>query len=314
MKPSVRTPVWVVGAGGMIGSELVAQLGDIAHVAAPGLAWDDPDALPRMLDEAVEAHLARLKGGPPTVVWVAGTAVIGSDPAVHHAEVAAVRALLRALEQRAGELPGHLVLVSSAGGVYAGSAGPPFDEMTHPVPLSRYGESKLEEEDSVRSFAAATDWRVTIARLANVYGAGQSTDKQQGIVTRLCRAAVLGEPVRLFVPLTTTRHYVHVEDVGRLLIGQIEALHEDDEPVRLRVLSAGPAVSIEDLLALVEQVAATALPVHHELDPAAEWHGLDLRLATRFNDASLVDPLPLGTGIRQLLEALASGPSGRGQQ
>jgi UDP-glucose 4-epimerase len=306
-------PVWVVGAGGMIGAELVAHLGGEAHVA-PAFPWSDTPELARAFDAAAKDYVALLDGRAPSVVWVAGKAVIGSDSAVHRAEVEAVGAMLLALERHAGHLPGILVLVSSAGGIYAGSTGPPYDESTRPAPLSDYGTSKLEEEELVRAFASRTEWGVTIARLANVYGPGQSTAKEQGIVTRLCRAAVLGEPVRLFVPLATTRHYVHVSDVARMLIAQLDAARSSDERVRLRVLSAGHAVSLSELLAAVQLASSLQLPVHHELDPAAEWHGLDLRLASRFDDARLADPLPLLDGIEQLFDAFSPGMTPGGHE
>lgn len=310
-------PVWVLGARGMIGRALTEALaaptgGAARSVWTADMPWQQEGAVGAALQRGALEYHTVLEGRAPTVVWAAGTAVIGSEPAAHVRELAALRALLEALSGAfiATGSTGHLLLVSSAGGVYAGSGGAPFDERTHPVPLSEYGRSKLlQEEVAIRS----TDdlgWTTSIGRVANVYGLRQSVTKQQGIVSRLCRAAVFGEAVDIFVPESTTRHYVHARDVGRMLVRQLEAASDEPASVRLRIISAGPAVSLRRLVDTVTEAAGHDLPVEFRTSVRAEDHGIDLRFESIHADATLVDPVPLRTGVEELLEALErSGPA-----
>ena len=213
----------IIGGGGLIGSALVARLRADGRPAAPatGIPWGDRAAVAAAFDD-LAARLraendARADRAPWRIVWVAGRAVIPSPDGAHRAEVDAFDDLLGVLGRRLGGRDGEVLLVSSAGGVYAGSEAPPFDERTTPVARSAYGRGKLDQELLLAEAAVRHGWQARVARVANVYGAGQDPLKPQGLVTRLCRAVVLDEPVRLYVPAATARHYLHVDDVAALL-------------------------------------------------------------------------------------------------
>lgn len=320
--PTGPAAVWVLGARGMIGRALTEALaatsGTIDATPARPCAfttevpWQDREAVPAALQQAAQDYRTSLGGLAPTIVWAAGTAVIGSDVEAHATERAAFGSSLDALRTVfAPTVPtGHLLLVSSAGGVYAGSRDAPFDERTEPVPLSEYGRSKLAQEEQAIRLARDLGWTVTVARVANVYGLRQSVTKQQGIVSRLCRAAVFGETVDIFVPEGTARHYVHATDVGRMLARQLDVAKDDPGANRVRVISAGSAVTLRQLVDTVTAVSAQDLPVTFRASAQAEDHGVDLQLASCHADAILADPIPLEAGVRELLEALErSGPS-----
>lgn len=300
----------VVGGGGLVGSALIARLrADGADArAAVGIPWGDRravaegfDALARSLRADVDAAGVHT---PWRIVWAAGRAVIPSPDAAHRAEVDALDDLLGALGRRLGGRAGDVLLVSSAGGVHAGSEAPPFDERTAPAPRSAYGRGKLDQELLVAEAAVRHGWQARIARVANVYGAGQDPLKPQGLVTRLCRAVVLDEPVRLYVPAATARHYLHVDDAAALLVRLLDLPATGPGLPLLRIVSAGAPVTVGELVEVVGAVAGRPVPVEWVEDDAAGQHGLEIALRSRDEAMRLDAPTPLAVGVAALLSAM----------
>lgn len=307
----------VVGGGGLIGSALAARLragGGRADVV-PGLPWGDRGAVAEAFDAVAAGIRARLDAEGPgaswRLVWAAGRAVIPSPDADQRAEVAALDDLLAALGRRLGGRAGDVLLVSSAGGVLAGSSDPPFDERTPPAPRSAYGRGKLDQELLVGEAAVRFGWQARVARVANVYGAGQDPSKPQGLVTRLCLAAVDGAPVRLYVPPTTARHYLHVSDAAVLLHRLLELPPTGPGLPILRLVTAGGPVTVAELVRTVETVSGTPVPVEWTGSEDARFHGASVALTSRYPDMALPDPVPLEEGVADLLEALRRRGEGR---
>lgn len=300
----------VVGGGGLIGSALAARLRDAGDAVdpVPGLPWGDRAALAEAFGAVAAGVRARLDAEGPgaswRLVWAAGRAVIPSPEADHRAEVAALDDLLAALGRRLGGRAGDVLLVSSAGGVLAGGSEPPYDERTPPAPRSAYGRGKLDQELLVGEAAVRFGWQARIARVANVYGAGQDPSKPQGLVTRLCLAAVEGRPVRLYVPPTTARHYLHVSDAAALLRRLLGLPATGPGLPILRLVSAGEPVTVAELVRTVEAVVGAPIPVEWTESGDARLHGGTIALASRHPDMALSDPVPLTEGVADLLAAL----------
>lgn len=300
----------VIGGGGLIGSVLVARLRAIGRSAAAevGIPWGDRAAVAAVFDDLAARLRAEVDGrsdrAPWQVVWAAGRAVIPSPEAAHREEVDAFDDLLGALGRRLGGRAGEILLISSAGGVYAGSDASPFDERTAPVARSAYGRGKLDQELLLAEAAVRHGWQARVARVANVYGAGQDPLKPQGLVTRLCRAAVFGEAVRLYVPAATARHYLHVDDVAALLVRLLDLPGTGPGLPVVRVVTAGAPVTVGELVDMVGVVAGRPVPVTWGQDAGAGQHGLVIALATRDPAMRLEVPVPLSDGIAALLAAI----------
>lgn len=298
----------VVGGGGLVGSALVARLraDGVDARPVPGIPWGDRSGVAEAFDALATSLRADAGPGAPAwrVVWAAGRAVIPSPDVDHRAEVAALDDLLGALGRRLGGRSGEFLLVSSAGGVHAGSVDPPFDERTTPMPRSAYGRGKLDQELLVAEAAVRNGWQARVARVANVYGVGQDPLKPQGLVTRLCRAVVHDEPVRLYVPPTTARHYVHVDDAATLLVRLLGLPATGPGLPVLRMITAGSPVSVAELVDVVGQVAGRTVPVTWVEDPAAAEHGAAIALRSRDEAMRLDAPTPLADGIAGLLAAM----------
>lgn len=275
------------------------------HRATPvTLPWGEGrDAIAR----ALTATLASAEAAgelPDVVMWAAGRAAPASDAAETFAEVEELSGALDALAGW-GRRPGAtLVQASSAGAVYAGSAVPPFHEATPPVALSPYGEAKIAAEAAVRGWQEVTGASVVIARIANLYGPGQSMSKAQGLVTAIARAQRIGPPVPLYMPLDTLRDYVYVDDAARLLIACAERAGGTGE-LTVKVVATGTPVSIARLLGVAGKVTRQRPLVVLASSRLGARQALDLRLASRvWTDLDTLLSTSLDAGIAGTLRAV----------
>jgi dTDP-L-rhamnose 4-epimerase len=185
---------------------------------------------------------------PDTVLHLA--AETGTAQSLHeatrHAEVNVVgtTAMLDAFG-RAEHVPPHFVLSSSravygegqwqtAGGErllpgprshaqldraewnFAGATPVPSEAAsTPPAPTSVYGATKLAQEHILRAWAASHDAAVSVLRLQNVYGPGQSLiNSYTGIVSLFSQLARRGESIPVYEDGLITRDFVFIDDIA----------------------------------------------------------------------------------------------------
>jgi len=189
---------------------------------------------------------------------------------------------------RAGHRPSHLVLTSSRAvygeGVWRGSDGhvfypgarsheqlekaqwdftgatplPARAAHTTPAPTSVYGATKLTQEHILSSWSDAMDCALSVLRLQNVYGPGQSlTNSYTGIVALFSRLAKAGEIIPLYEDGDVTRDFVFISDVADALTAAVAA-----PPARHRLLDvgSGAVTTIEDMAASVAKLYGAPAP------------------------------------------------------
>ena len=270
---SQRT-TWILGRGGLLGSALSRKLAGAELVPGQPPRWGAPDLRDRLRAGARElAARVAATGGPFCVYWCAGSGVVGSTAESLASETQALRDLLLALAEQPAlrQTPGCFLLTSSAGGVHGGGGASRISEHSPPTPISPYGRCKLEQERVLAELAPRLARLSTLtARVSNLYGPGQRLDKQQGLISHIARSVVRGVPVRIYVPLDTTRDYLFVDDAARALAAGVE---------RLSTLPAGSHVlklycserdtSIASLLAMFRSIAKRRLQVISGLHRAA---------------------------------------------
>lgn len=271
---------WVVGAGGLLGSHLLRSLARRGPVWSPPtpLRWTDPGATAQLAGAAA-AFLHDCGGGPWQVAWCAGAGVTGADEVSLHSEQAALHRLLEALTPGAGS-GGALFVASSAGGVYAGSAEAPFTEAHKSRPLSAYGRSKLVIEGAATDWGRRTGVPVLIGRLANLYGPGQNLTKQQGLVSQLCRAHLLNQPVSVFVPMDTTRDYLFAPDCGELVADALDRLRSAGG-TWTKILASHQAVTVGAVVGELRRLVKAAPRITYGTSATSHLQARDLRLRSQ---------------------------------
>jgi UDP-glucose 4-epimerase len=222
---------WVIGRG-LLGRAIErARRGAVLVHPIP---WDDPDGSVRAIREGLQ-RLAAFEG-PLEIYWTAGRGVTSTPATQLDVEVAVFEAALAAVAEQPASVRSRLgfFLASSVGGAYAGAEQPPFTEATVPVPLSAYGEAKLRMEAALETATTAGGWRSFIARITNIYGAGQNLTKAQGLISALVRGHLSGQPISVYVPLDTLRDYIYEDDCAAVI---------DAGMVRTRMVPAGTTTS-----------------------------------------------------------------------
>jgi len=181
----------------------------------------------------------------------------------------------------------HIVFASSGGAIY-GETPAPANEATTTAPRSYYGRHKYAAERLLLAGIVPC----AILRLSNVYGPGQRSDTEGGVVAIFLERLAAGEPLEVHGDGKQVRDFVHISDVVRAALIALE-----DGKQGMWNVASGQATSI---IGLVEDLAVlTGQPVKLRHLPRRPG---DV-------DRSLIDPGKLlATGVwgppRSLLEGL----------
>jgi UDP-glucose 4-epimerase len=255
---------WVIGGGGLLGRHVDEALngrrdGPRRFDAGP-IGWGDDNGASGALEREAVRFLDRAarSGEPWRLMWCAGAGVVSTSPEALAQETRLIRRFLEGLTGRLSREPGlaragSVLFASSAGGVYSASrAAPPFHEHSPTGCLAPYGREKLAQEDLFGSFALDCSVDLLVGRFSNLYGPGQSLSKAQGLISHVGRAALMREPVSLYVPLDTIRDYLFAADAGRMVRDAVERLEQDRrEGAGHRVVTKIFASEIETTVASV---------------------------------------------------------------
>jgi UDP-glucose 4-epimerase len=285
---------WIVGRGGLLGSAVSRTIGP--KFAAKPVPWENHDAAAEVLDSDLEGFIRAAGNDDWSVIWAAGSGVVGTAPDKLAADTRIVSHLLTRMRDSRPAGRGAFFYSSSAGGVYAGSAHPPFSESTTPRPLSPYGETKLAQEEILRTTLEGCI-PVVVGRFSNLVGPGQNLVKQQGLVSQLCRAVVTRQSLSVFVPMETLRDYLDVDDAAAMVRTLVEnAVQKQPSAPVLRNISSQRPVSVCAVVRTVQQVAHRRVRIALGTSPSSKYHVRDLRLCTLFRHefrGVVITPFPV---------------------
>lgn len=250
--------------------------GDVTH--AP-----DCDAVLRLFRPSQIVHLAA----------ETGTAQSLSEATRHGSvNVVGTTQLLDALS-RCGHVPDQLVLASSRavygeGAWQAGShvfyppprshaqlvagiwdpQGPTGDPavplpssavQTQPRPTNIYAATKLAQEHILAAWTAAHDTKLSVLRLQNVYGPGQSlTNSYTGIVALFARLSREKQALEVYEDGRIVRDFVYIDDVVEGLFAAIES---PATPSRYVDIGSGVPTTIHELAQQLATICGAPEPV-----------------------------------------------------
>ena len=282
----------VTGGAGFIGSHLVDALvarGDevivIDDLSTGRREWVNPAALfrphdirePYETDAQVVFHLAAQADVGTSMKRPSFDAEVNVVGMVNTLEAA------RAADAR--------LVFSSTGGAIYGSVDEPAREDSPLLPVSAYGLAKRSAEVYLDGWNRIFGARHVALRFANVYGPRQSATLEGGVIAILLERLAAGEPTMIFGDGTTTRDFVHVDDVVRALL--LAAEHDGG------VFNVGTGVetTIADLHALCERAVGVDAPPTY--GPARAGDALRSVLDTSKASAELgfTAAVPLAEGI-----------------
>jgi UDP-glucose 4-epimerase len=305
---------WVVGAGGLLGSHVLRAIplelpGAVAWDPGPAkISWHDPSRALSELADHVERFSRAVAAGPRswTILWCAGAGVIGTTADTLATETAYLERLLALLREHLSDLPGQVLLASSAGGVYGNNPDQPLTEDSLCLPISDYGRNKLRQErlllDWARSLANVS---TLIARISNLYGPGQDMSKPQGLIAHISRSLLHHTPVHVYVSLDTLRDYVYAADCAAHLLRCLDHLRRVPRANIVKIFSAGQTATIAGIIAAFARIAKGHPRIICSADPAGSLQPLRLRFqSTVWTDLPLPPRTPLTVGIQRVHQHL----------
>lgn len=299
--PAEAPLTWVVGSSGLLGGAVCrAARENGGQVLTTRVPWSDPDAAVAALLEAAES----LPDEGWRLAWCAGSGVVSSTEEHLAVECETLRRFLADWQPRARPADCAIFVASSAGGVYAGSAGAPFTEYTEPVPIAPYGHAKLKVEGLFDDFSVRTGVPLLIGRIANLYGPGQDLSKGQGLISLLCEAHLRHRPLSVYVPLDTRRDYLYVDDAAAMVVAGLGLLAE--RPGRhVRILASGRPATVAELLGELRRVSRRRPPMILGNSPVARFQVSDLRFTpVVWPELTRNVRTPLAVGIAASLAAV----------
>lgn len=283
-------------------------------------SWGHPQAVGRELTTACRAFANEVGSSSWQIMWCAGSGVVGSGSEDLEKETRAFAHLLSRVTETLcvrGKSRGAMFLASSAGGVYAGSAGPPFSEVSAVAPLAPYGWNKLKQEALACQWSGHTETPLLIGRLSNIYGPGQNLTKKQGLITQICVRILAHQPVILYVPLDTIRDYLYVKDAGRLVADGMERLYAEASsascaPAVVKNLASQHPATIGMVLAQIRWITKRPVSVIIAASPNARHQAPDLRMTSSiWPELDNQPTATLGEGMRSvfngILETVSEG-------
>jgi UDP-glucose 4-epimerase len=291
----------VVGAGGLLGSAISAELARTGSLRAAGtrFPWVEPDRFEPVF-EAVTRQLVddACRAGRPWVIhWCAGRGHVGATDADLQEEdqlLDRATAVLARLDP-VGE--GVFSFASSAGAIYAGNRARCADETTAPTPISEYGHAKLRQEALITErLAPLRTCRPLHLRISNLYGPRQDLVKPQGLISHLIVNTLRRTPTAIYVPLDTARDYLHVTSAARMA-GFVTREAFAGDGTTMRVIAAERSHSIAQIIGALTRVLRMRVPIvvarraESALQPLAlRFRSVDRRLH-RLDNVSLEEGL-----------------------
>jgi len=210
-----------------------------------------------------------------------------------------VVATVRILETAASMHVRRLVFVSSGGTVYGMAQQNPIPE-SHPTdPICSYGIHKLTIEKYLQLFRSMASLDSIVLRVSNMYGECQDCDRPLGAVAHFTTRAVSGIPIEIWGDGTTTRDYIHVDDVVNALSKSVS--YEGTE--RLFNIGSGRGVSLNQLVGMLEQRLSKPVRVNYQPRRGFDVFANVLDISRARHELSWTPRVTLEFGLESMIRA-----------
>lgn len=216
----------------------------------------------------------------PSVIYLAGQTTPGSNLDTPWQELSQnVEPAMRLASYVAKTGLGRLTYLSSGGAVYGRVGNSPVLEDHKTQPISPYGFGKQTIENSIRFLARTKGLEYSILRPSNPVGKWQ-TNKAQGLIGVLLRAAQSGQPFTLIGDGSAVRDYVAVSDLADAIL---RAANTDTKKNETWNVGSGQGQTTLDIYNLVCQITGCEIPLNRAPDRPSdvEYIVLDINKISR---------------------------------
>ena len=232
----------VTGAGGFIGTELLAVLNKMEDVSVIALTRD---ATAKQNSERCEwrgtdyssGSLVKALEGADAVIHLAGVRGTEKDPDKFSVNMEMTGNILEAMK----DLGIKRMVFASTVSVYNDDSLMPWTEDAPLKGRSCYGDSKADCEQMIKSFAQESGATYGIARIAQVVGEGE---KRRGMMNVFIDTAREHGTLKVMGKSAAKKHYIYVADLVNILAilacgkcaPEMDPVHAADENI---ILNAG---------------------------------------------------------------------------
>lgn len=295
--------VVVLGANGFLGSAVVKHLSHHGHQVTAYWRHSraDIEALPNVRSVVGDIRdtwtLADAIRDADVVYHFASAthpSLFFSDPAAEYSE--ALQPLIWLIEVAAKNGVKKLVYPSSGGTIYADEQAP-RTEASRVDPRSPYAILKLTAEQLLIHSSRQGHFSVDIFRVGNPYGPGQPSRPGQGVIPHWLDSIQSGKPVRVFGDGTAQRDYIFIDDFCKLVALSCQRLEE----TAIMNLGTGQGTSLNELLAVIKDLANVSITVENLDSRASDIHTIALRPDRLLELHPDFEFTPLKEGLRQTL-------------
>lgn len=252
---------WVLGGNGLLGSALrsaIQRTETTLFVPAESFCWNNESLLTAQLEAAVEAFAKVVnteKGWE--IYWAAGVGTMSSIEADLVIETCALSKLLSLIESQPTLIAtaGCFAFASSAGAIYAGATDDIINENTSVAPTTAYAHEKLKQESLISKFVIKHR-KVTalFARISTLYGPGQATGKQQGLIAEIARRILRNQPIQIYVPFDTIRDYITATDAAFTILTTMRAI-SGKFGIVVKIVASEQSTTIAEIISVYKKIA-----------------------------------------------------------
>jgi UDP-glucose 4-epimerase len=259
---------WVIGGNGLLGSALrsAIQRNEIKlFIPTERFHWSREPELLLQLEKEVQAFAAKVVTEHGwQIYWAAGLGVMSSSEADLEIETRILSELLSLI----GSNPilmateGCFAFASSAGAIYAGAADDEVvSENTSVAPTTAYGYAKLKQEAMISEFTIK-NCRVTalFARMSTLYGPGQASGKQQGLIAEIARRLLRNQPIQIYVPFDTIRDYITATDAAAIILNTMSAISGKSGSV-VKIVASEQPTTIAEIISVYKRITRRKLRI-----------------------------------------------------
>ena len=247
----------VTGAGGFIGTELLAVLNKLDDVSVIALTRDASAYVStercewRGTDYSRESLAAALRGAD-AVIHLAGVRGTEADPEKFAVNVAMTENILKAMETCGAKR----IVFASTMSVYNDDSLMPWTEDAPLKGRSCYGDSKADCEELIRRCADETGMTYGIARIAQVLGEGE---KRRGMMNVFLDTARDRGTIKVMGKSVLKKQYIYVKD----LVNVLAQLACSDRSIVVNV-GMPQAYSNLEVAEIVNEVYGNPVPIDYD--------------------------------------------------
>lgn len=284
----------VIGAGGLLGSAVIKILrgGDTSIYKNPiRFEWANLGLLDNQFRSVVKDFFRSISFLDTwEIFWVAGISTMSTSRFEVEYETTCLRNFINIVCEEVENINaiGVFGFASSAGAIYSKPSEFFVTEDSPLSPCNPYGSEKLNQElllsEKLRGNGKI---HLFIARFSTLYGLGQSKYKSQGLISHIARCAIRNIPVRIFVPIETSRDYIFADDSARefVLFARFIRDISNEESLR-KIIAAESSVSIAEIIKTFEKFSPFRVRVIYQKNQRS----LDYPLRIAYTSLIEVDP------------------------